>query len=106
MALKEGLGRFFEGATGAGADILQMLLMEKLGIFGNQNNQAGPQGQAGPENIPSPLSTGQKFGGGLYDMPSPPSTTAKYNFRDVRRKNRRRNEEDGRLGSSGGAYPI
>ena len=100
MALKEGLGRFFQGATGAGSDILQMMLMEKLGIFGNR---AAPQGDTLP-----PLPTKRQrptMGPGLYGMP-PFTPTSRTGFGGVRRGDRRWNEEDERLGSSGGAYPI
>jgi hypothetical protein len=98
MAFKEGLGRFFEGATGAGSDILQMMLMEKLGIFGNQ---AVPQGDTLP-----PLPTKRQrptMGPGLYGM-TPSPTPSRTGFGGVRRK-RLRPDDPGQFGA-GRAYPY
>ena len=98
MAFKEGLGRFFEGATGQGTDILQLLLMQKLGMFGDQ---AAPQ-----EDTRPPLPTERQrptMGPGLYDM-TPSPTPSHTGFGDVRRK-RLRPDDPSRYGA-GEAYPY
>ena len=106
-SLKGGLGRFLSGATGAGSDIFQLLLMQELGILGD--HQLGQQGEAANPNYtqqgapmgpPLPLLEAQH--GDVSDVVRP--DRAKTVEDRIRR--RKRDQEDENTRMTGGAYPV
>lgn len=109
-SLKGGLGRFLGGATGAGSDIFQLLLMQELGILGD--HQLGQQGEAAnpnytqqgaPTGPPQPLLEAQH--GDVSDVTRPNSSNLGVEGL-IRRRLAEKKKEDERqnLRVSDGAY--